>query len=143
MAKKILIIDDNDNNRLLMSDILQYRGYEILEADGGEKGVNMARELKPDLILLDMQMPGMDGFAATKILKDDPATRDIKIIVVTSLAMKGDKEKIIAMGVDDYVAKPIDTRQFPVLVEKYIGPAGSVIGNKDRGENGKSKNFSG
>jgi DNA-binding response OmpR family regulator len=57
--------------------------------------------------------------------------------------MKGDKEKIIAMGVDDYVAKPIDTRQFPVLVEKYIGPAGSVIGNKDRGENGKSKNFSG
>jgi len=123
MAKKILIVDDNDNNRLLMSDILQYRGYETLEADNGEKGISMARELKPDLILMDMQMPGMDGFAAAKILKSDPLTKNIKVIVVTSLAMKGDKEKIMALGVDDYIAKPIDTRQFPVLVEKHIGPA--------------------
>jgi len=123
MAKKILIVDDNENNRLLMSDILQYRGYEILEAEDGGKGISMARELKPDLILLDMQMPGIDGFAAAKMLKSDPLTKDIKVIVVTSFAMKGDREKIIALGVDDYVAKPIDTRQFPVLVEKYIGPA--------------------
>jgi CheY-like chemotaxis protein len=123
MAKRILIVDDNENNRLLMSDILQYRGYEISEAEDGEKGVNMARQLKPDLILLDMQMPGMDGFAAAQILKSDLLTKDIKIIVVTSLAMKGDREKIIALGVDDYIAKPIDTRQFPVLVEKHIGPA--------------------
>jgi len=70
-----------------------------------------------------MQMPGIDGFAAAKILKGDPLTKDIKIIVVTSLAMKGDREKILALGVDDYIAKPIDTRQFPVLVEKHIGPA--------------------
>lgn len=123
MAKKILIIDDNEQNRLLMSDILQYRGYEILEAEDGEKGISMAAEIKPDLILLDMQMPGIDGFAAAKMLKSDPLTKDIKVIVVTSLAMKGDREKIIALGVDDYIAKPIDTRQFPVLVEKYIGPA--------------------
>lgn len=123
MAKKILIVDDNENNRLLISDILQYRGYEISEAEDGEKGISMARQLKPDLILLDMQMPGMDGFAAAQILKSDPLTKDIKIIVVTSLAMKGDREKIIALGVDDYIAKPIDTRQFPVLVEKHIGPA--------------------
>jgi len=123
MAKKILIVDDNENNRLLMSDILQYRGYEILEAEDGGKGISMARELKPDLILLDMQMPGIDGFAAARMLKSDPLTKDIKVIVVTSFAMKGDREKIIALGVDDYVAKPIDTRQFPVLVEKYIGPA--------------------
>jgi two-component system, cell cycle response regulator DivK len=123
MAKKILIVDDNENNRLLMSDILQYRGYEILEAEDGGKGISMARELKPDLILLDMQMPGIDGFAAARMLKSDPLTKDIKVIVVTSFAMKGDREKIIALGVDDYVAKPIDTRQFPILVEKYIGPA--------------------
>jgi CheY-like chemotaxis protein len=123
MAKKILIIDDNENNRLLMSDILQYRGYEIVEAEDGEKGIKKAAGLKPDLILLDMQMPGIDGFAAAKILKGDPLTKDIKIIVVTSLAMKGDREKILALGVDDYIAKPIDTRQFPVLVEKHIGPA--------------------
>jgi CheY-like chemotaxis protein len=123
MAKKILIMDDNEDNRLLMSDILQYRGYEILEADDGEKGIGMARELKPDLILLDMQMPGMDGFSAVKMLKSDPLTKDIKVIAVTSLAMKGDREKIIALGVDEYVPKPIDTRQFPVLVEKHIGKA--------------------
>jgi len=123
MAKKILIVDDNDNNRLLMSDILQFRGYEISEAEDGEKGISMARQLKPDLILLDMQMPGIDGFAVVNILKNDPLTKDIKVIVVTSLAMKGDREKIIALGVDEYIAKPIDTRQFPVLVEKYIGPA--------------------
>jgi two-component system, cell cycle response regulator DivK len=132
MAKKILIVDDNEQNRLLMSDILEYRGYEISQAEDGEKGISMARQLKPDLILLDMQMPGIDGFAAAKMLKSDPLTKDIKIIVVTSLAMKGDKEKILALGVDDYIAKPIDTRQFPVLVEKYIG----------RGENGKSKDIS-
>ncbi len=123
MAKKILIIDDNENNRMLMADILQYRGYETQEADGGEKGVNMARELKPDLILMDMQMPGIDGFTAIKMLKEDALTKDIKVIAVTSLAMKGDREKIMALGADDYIAKPIDTRQFPVLVEKHIGPA--------------------
>lgn len=123
MAKKILIVDDNDNNRLLMSDILQYRGYEILQAEDGGKGTSMARELKPDLILLDIQMPGIDGFAAAKMLKSDPLTKDIKVIVATSFAMKGDREKIIALGVDDYIAKPIDTRQLPILVEKYIGPA--------------------
>jgi CheY-like chemotaxis protein len=123
MAKKILIVDDNDNNRMLMSDILQFRGYEISEAEDGEKGINLARQLKPDLILLDMQMPGIDGFAAVNMLKNDPLTKDIKIIVVTSLAMKGDREKIMALGVDEYIAKPIDTRQLPVLVEKYIGPA--------------------
>ncbi|MFA5176803.1 MAG: response regulator [Candidatus Omnitrophota bacterium] len=123
MAKKILIIDDNENNRLLMSDILEYRGYEMLQAEDGAKGISMAAELKPDLILLDMQMPGIDGFAAVKILKDNPLTRDIKVMAVTSLAMKGDREKIMALGVDDYIAKPIDTRQFPLLVEKYIGKA--------------------
>jgi len=123
MAKKILIVDDNENNRLLMSDILQYRGYEILQAEDGEKGMSMVRELKPDLILLDIQMPGIDGFAMAKILKSDPLTKDIKMVVVTSFAMKGDREKILALGVDDYIAKPIDTRQLPVLVEKYIGPA--------------------
>ncbi len=123
MAKKILIIDDNEKNRLLMSDILQYRGYEILQTGDGEKGVSMARQFKPDLILLDMQMPGIDGFTVAKILKSDALTKDIKVIAVTSLAMKGDKERILALGVDDYIAKPIDTRQFPVLVEKYIGSA--------------------
>jgi len=123
MAKKILVVDDNENNRLLMSDILKYRGYEIFQAEDGEKAINMARELKPDLILLDMQMPKLDGFAAAKILKSDPLTKDIKLIVVTSFAMKGDREKILALGVDEYIAKPVDTRQFPVVVEKYIGKA--------------------
>ena len=81
----------------------------------------MARDLKPDLILLDMQMPVMDGIQAAKILKQDPATRDIKILAVTSFAMKGDRERILSAGADEYIAKPIDTRQFPVIVKKLLG----------------------
>ena len=123
MAKKILIVDDNASNQLLMLDILQYHGYEILQAKDGVSGIKLARELKPDLIILDVQLPRVDGFTVIKILRSDPLTKEIKMIVATSIAMKGDKEKIIALGVDDYISKPIDTRQLPVLVEKYIGPA--------------------
>lgn len=123
MAKKILIVEDNEKNRLLMADILKYRGYEVLEAEDGEKGIKMAMEHKPDLILLDMQMPVMDGFSFIKNIKNTPELENIKLIAVTSFAMKGDKEKILQTGADDYLSKPIDTRQLPKIVEKYIGTA--------------------
>ncbi|MEW6087144.1 MAG: response regulator [bacterium] len=123
MAKKILIIEDNEKNRLLISDILKFHGYEILESKDGEKGIKMAGENKPDLILLDIQMPVMNGFSVVKELKNRPELRTIKIIAVTSFAMKGDREKILQMGADDYISKPIDTRQLPELVKKYIGGA--------------------
>lgn len=121
MSNLILVIEDNEKNLLLMRDILTYRHYEVIEARDGESGIKMAKERKPDLIIMDIQMPVMDGFSATKILKRDPQTKEIKIIGVTSFAMKGDKERILAAGFDDYISKPIDTRQLPELIKKYIG----------------------
>ncbi len=120
MAKKILIVEDNEKNRRLMSDVLRYYGYEIIEAGNGKDGVRMVKELKPDLILMDMQMPAMNGFLAIETLKNDPETKGIKIIAVTSFAMLGDKEKILKIGADDYIAKPIDTRELPERVKKLL-----------------------
>ncbi|MDO8281200.1 MAG: response regulator [Thermodesulfovibrionia bacterium] len=120
MSKKILIVEDNEQNRRLMRDILKYYGYEIIEAENGDEGIKMTKIHKPDLILMDMQMPVMDGFAATQILKKDAETKNIKIIAVTSFAMVGDKERIMGAGADDYIAKPIDTRQLPKIVEKIL-----------------------
>jgi len=92
MSQKILVIEDNDKNRLLIRDILRYYGYEVLEATDGEEGIKMAKEHKPALIFMDMQMPVMNGFNAINILKGDAETKDIKIIAVTSFAMKEEKE---------------------------------------------------
>lgn len=123
MARKILVVEDNEKNRLLITDILTYHGYEVLEAEDGQKGLKMASESKPDLILLDMQMPVMDGIAFIKEIKKDPKLKNLKIIAVTSFAMKGDREKILALGVDDYISKPINTRELPKIIEKHVGSA--------------------
>lgn len=120
MAKKILVVEDNGKNRLLIKDILLYYGYEVIEAENGKSGVELAKQHLPDLILMDIQMPVMDGFSAIKILKDDPATKNIKIIALTSFAMKGDREDIMGAGFDDYIAKPFDTRKLPEMVKKYV-----------------------
>ena len=121
MTPKILIVEDNVQNRLLMVDILKVRGYDVLEARDGMEGLQMAREHQPDLILLDMQMPVMDGLEAARRLKADPLTKGIKIMAVTSFAMKGDRERILEAGCDEYMAKPIDTRQLPILVRHLLG----------------------
>lgn len=120
MAKRILVVEDNEKNLVLLRDILTYHGYEIMEARDGQSGIKIAKEQKPDLILMDIQMPSMDGFEATKILKNDPETKDIKIIGITSYAMKGDKEKILNSGFDAYVSKPINTRELPKLIQEYL-----------------------
>lgn len=121
MAGKILIVEDNKKNRILLKDILMYYGYEVVEAVNGEEGVRLAIEHKPDLILMDMQMPVMNGFRAGEALKDNPDTMHIKIVAVTSFAMKGDREKILKAGFDGYIAKPIDTKQLPEIVKELIG----------------------
>lgn len=121
MAKKILIVEDNVVNRVLMQDLLTYHGYEILEAGDGAEGIEKARKYKPDLILMDMQMPIMDGIQAVTRLKADPKTRDIKIISLTAFAMKGDRERFLRAGCDEYVAKPINTRELPKLVKRLLG----------------------
>ena len=121
MPLKILIVEDNENNRCLFRDILTFHGYEIALACDGQEGVDMARAMIPDLILMDIQMPGMDGMTAGCILKADPATSGVKIVALTSFAMQGDREKILAAGFDGYLSKPISTRELPLLVKQWLG----------------------
>jgi CheY-like chemotaxis protein len=120
MPHKILIVEDNENNRSLFRDILTFHGYKVVVASDGQEGVDMARELVPDLILMDIQMPGMDGMTAGAILKGDPATSRLKIVALTSFAMRGDQEKILAAGFNGFLSKPINTRELPGLVKRWL-----------------------
>ncbi|MBI5141932.1 MAG: response regulator [Nitrospirae bacterium] len=120
MGNRILVVEDNEKNRRLSGDVLRHYGYEVLEAPDGASGIGTARSEKPDLILMDIQMPHLDGLSATGILKSDPATKDIKIIAVTSFAMVGDREKAFAAGADDYITKPLDTRELPRRVKALL-----------------------
>jgi len=120
MPEKILVVEDNEQNRILMRQILTYHGYEVLEATDGLTGLEMARAHMPALILLDIQMPVMTGFAVIRELRNNPELRKIKAIAVTSFAMKGDREKALQAGFDEYVTKPIDTREFPELVKQVL-----------------------
>ncbi len=120
MKKVVLIVEDDLKSLKLFRDLLQATGYAILEATNGKKAVELAREKKPDLILMDIQMPVMDGFEATKILKADAETRNIPIIALTSYAMKEDDEKMREAGCDGYITKPIDTREFLKKVSEFL-----------------------
>jgi two-component system cell cycle response regulator DivK len=120
MSFTILIVEDNHINKQLMSDLLTYHGFNVLEAENGEEGIKMAVEKNPDLVIMDMQMPVMDGFEAIKKLRNNPDTESIKILAITSFAMRGDKERIIGAGADFYMPKPIDTREFPKAVDNLI-----------------------
>ena len=119
-GESILIVEDNVKNLKLVRDVLQFHGYATLEAETGEAGVALAREQRPALILMDVQLPGMDGRATLKVLKADASTQHIPIIALTSFAMKGDRENLLAEGFDDYMAKPIDIKELPKLVERHL-----------------------
>ena len=120
MNEKILLIEDNEQNRILMRQILTRHGYDMLEAKDGLTGIEMARAHMPALILLDIQMPVMNGFMVIRELRNDAELRKIKVIAVTSFAMKGDREKALQAGFDEYVTKPIDTRTFPELIKQIL-----------------------
>ncbi len=123
MNAQILVVEDNPANMKLFSIMLRKAGHEVLRAYNAEEAVALARAHLPDLILMDIQLPGMDGLAATRILKDDESTRHILIVALTALAMKGDKERIIAAGCDGYIAKPIQYKSFVEEVgELLAGP---------------------
>ena len=107
--KKILIIEDNDSNRELLSFLLAYNRFEVITARDGVEGVKKAREELPDLILMDIQMPHLDGLKATREIRRDSRLKDVPIIAVTSYVMPGDREKIMASGCNGYIGKPIDT----------------------------------
>ena len=119
MAKKILIVEDEPRNLKLLRDLLQRIGYETIEATDGEQGVELARARNPDLILMDIMMPKMDGIEATRILKTDTATKNIPILALTSYAMKGDRERTLEAGCDGYIAKPVDIQELLKAVELF------------------------
>jgi len=120
MGYAILIVDDDPRNLKLIRDLLQVKGYRTLEATDGKQGIEAANTSKPDLIVMDIQMPVMDGLEATKILKAEEKTKGIPIIALTSYAMKGDEKRILGVGCDDYITKPIDTRDFLKRVAGYL-----------------------
>ena len=125
MLHRILIVEDNENNRSLLRDILIFHGHEVAVASNGQEGIALARELMPDLILMDIQMPGLDGLTAGSILKGDPTTSGLKIIALTSFAMHGDREKFLEAGFDGYLSKPVSTRELPGLVQQWLGIGGT------------------
>jgi two-component system cell cycle response regulator DivK len=119
-AKLILIVEDNEKNRKLVRDVLQFHGYATLEAINAEDGIRFAREHHPDLILLDIQLPGIDGIDALAQLRGDQATENIPVIAVTASAMAHDQSRIMAAGFDDYQRKPLDIRELAEVVRHRV-----------------------
>ena len=118
----ILLVEDNDNNRLLVRDVLQASGYRVVEATSAEDGLRMAAEQQPALILMDIQLPGMNGIEALRRLRADPGTRAIPVIAVTASAMTQDRRQIMAAGFDGYQPKPISVKGFLQAVREILPP---------------------
>jgi len=117
---EVLIVEDNPTNMKLTSGLLKRAGYEVLKAFDADEGIALAREKLPALILMDIQLPGMDGLTATRLLKGDEKTRHIKIIALTAFAMKGDEEKMLAAGCDGYISKPLRYKEFLEAVKTML-----------------------
>lgn len=120
-GERILLVEDNAQNRRLAQFLLQSHGYVIYEATTGHEAVQMAKSYRPDLILMDLRLPDIDGLAVTNALKEDAMTRWIPVIALTAFAMEGDREKALQAGCDGYITKPIDTRSFPAAVRRFLG----------------------
>ena len=120
MSKVVLIADDQPTNVKLLHVVLRKHGYTTLEAIDGKQAVELAKVKKPDIILMDKNMPIMDGLEATRALKKDESTKNIPIICLTSSAMKGDREKILQAGADDYMSKPVDIYKVIEIVAQYV-----------------------
>jgi two-component system cell cycle response regulator DivK len=121
MNKKILVVEDIEDNREILRDLLSAAGYDVIEALDGAEGIAKASEHMPDLILMDIQMPVMDGYDATRHLKADPALKVIPVIAVTSYALSGDEDKARSAGCNGYIAKPFSPRQMLAKVREIIG----------------------
>jgi two-component system cell cycle response regulator DivK len=119
MTKRILVVEDQEDNRQILRDLLGSVGYDIIEAGDGEEAVKLAA-LRPDLILMDIQLPGLDGYEATRRIKTDARLRDIPIIVVTSYALSGDEDKARAAGCDAYVTKPYSPRHLLAKIREFL-----------------------
>jgi two-component system, cell cycle response regulator DivK len=117
----ILVVEDNDKNRKLVRDVLTYKGYDVIEAETGEEGVRLAKARQPRLILMDIQLPGIDGIEALRQIRADEATRGTPIIAVTASALDRDRQKIMAAGFDGYQAKPLNVKAFMAAIEAVFG----------------------
>jgi CheY-like chemotaxis protein len=124
-AARILVVDDNPINLRLISDLLEFEGHEVVKALDAENAQITLADTLPDLILMDIALPGMDGLTLTRLLKGDARTRHIRIVALTAFAMKGDEQKAFDAGCDGYITKPIDTRALPTQVAGYLALAGS------------------
>jgi two-component system cell cycle response regulator DivK len=120
MSKRILVVEDHEDNRQILRDLLASAGYEMIEAENGEAGVAAATAQVPDLILMDIQLPILDGYEATRRIKANPALKAIPIIVVTSYALSGDEDKARAAGCDAYIAKPYSPRQLLARIREFL-----------------------
>jgi two-component system cell cycle response regulator DivK len=120
MKKRILVVEDQEDNRQILRDLLSTTDYEIIEAENGKDALAAVAKQRPDLILMDIQMPIMDGYEATRCIKADPGTHGIPIIAVTSYALSGDEQKARDAGCDDYVPKPFSPRQLLAKIRQYL-----------------------
>jgi CheY-like chemotaxis protein len=124
-GKTVLLVEDNEDNRIVYSTILKHFGYNVSEALNGEEGIAKARSQKPDLILMDISIPVIDGWEATEVLKRDPDTKHIPIIALTAHALASDRDKAMEVGCDGYLAKPCEPRAVVAEVQRFLGPAGN------------------
>jgi two-component system, cell cycle response regulator DivK len=120
MSRRILVVEDQEDNRRILRDLLTSAGYEIIQAENGEEALAAAARERPDLILMDIQLPVLDGYEATRRIKTDPALRAIPVIVVTSYALSGDENKARAAGCDAYVTKPFSPRALLAKIREYV-----------------------
>jgi two-component system cell cycle response regulator DivK len=118
--KRILVVEDQEDNRQILRDLLTNAGFDMVEAENGEEAIASAQASRPDLILMDIQLPILDGYEATRRIKADPNLKSIPIIVVTSYALSGDEDRARCAGCDDYVAKPFSPRQLLAKIKEYV-----------------------
>ena len=117
---RILVVEDNELNLKLVRDVLTYAGYDVVEARTGEQGVALATEHLPDLVLMDLQLPGIDGAEALRQMRSRPSTQTVPVVAVTAYAMKEDRERAISCGFDGYLEKPISARELPAQVQRFL-----------------------
>ena len=120
MTYMILVVEDNERNLKLLRDVLEYAGYDVRVARTAEDGITLAVKEPPDLVLMDLQLPGMDGMEALRRLRENPRTADIPVVAVTAQAMKQDRERVLDAGFNGYVEKPISVRAFPDQVRSFL-----------------------
>jgi two-component system cell cycle response regulator DivK len=120
-GQTVLLVEDNEDNRIIYSTVLRHLGYEVVEAQDGLRAIELARSVKPDIILMDISIPELDGWEATRILRQDPITKDIPIVALTAHALADDRERATALGFTSYLAKPVEPRAVVAEVRRWIG----------------------